>query len=152
MKALSLLIILLLFYFLNGQKGYSENEFIEYLQESELYDIIQSVKYYYGDDVAINFCEELTQSSFCAVVVRVYMTNSGSSPIDPKTSIEYLLEKTKASEYFKIEIIKLYKEVDNKSKFLISIIVSSYNILIKNMKEIEILTLIKKMILKKIIR
>ena len=79
------------------------------------------------------------------------MTSSECSPIDPKTSIEYLLEKTKASEYFKIGIVKLYKEFDNKSKFLIRIIVSSYDILIKNMKEKEILTLIKKMISKKII-
>ena len=58
MKALRiLLIILLLFYFLNGQKGYSINQFLEYLQEKEYYDIIQSLKNCYGDDVAIDICE-----------------------------------------------------------------------------------------------
>ena len=149
MKALrKLLIILLLFYFINGQKGYSIDEFIFYLQEKEYYDIIQIVKYYFGDDVAIDFCKQLTNSSKCEDVVRYYMT-TGSRPITPKISFEDLLKEKKVSEYFIKEIYNLYKGVDKEDKFLIYIIVNSYDILIQKMEETQILTLIKKMILKK---
>ena len=149
MKALRiLLVILLLFYFLNGQKDYSIDEFLDYLHETGYYDIIQNVKISYGNEVAINLCLGLTHNFLCEEVVRVYMAPSGSCPIDPKTPIEDVLKEIKASEYFKKEIVKLYEEVNDKGKYLILIIVSSYDILRKKMEEKEILILTKKMISK----
>ena len=149
MKALkTLLIILLLFYFLNGQKGYSTNELLDYLHETGYYDIIQRIKNTFGPDVAIDFCKALTGNKDCEEVVNVYMTDSESLPFNPETPIEDVLIETNASEYFKKEIIKLYKEVDNEGKYLIFIIVNSYDILIKKMEEKEILILTKKMISK----
>ena len=146
MKALrTILVILLLFYFLNAQIDYSIYKFLDYLQESGLYDIIQSVKYYYGDDVAIEVCDQITHNLNCGEVVRVYMT-VGSRPISPKTSFEDLLKEIKASDYFKKEISNIYKGANNENKLLIYIIVSSYDILIQKMEETEILTLTKKLI------
>ena len=76
------------------------------------------------------------------------MTDFDSLPFNPKTPIEDVLIQINASEYFKKEIVKLYKSVDNKVKYFIFIIVNSYNIIIKKMGEKEILILTKKMISK----
>ena len=63
---------------------YSIDTFLNYLQEKGYYDLIQAVKTYFGDDVAISVCQELVQSNDCETVVRIYMTNSpptdGSGP------------------------------------------------------------------------
>ena len=49
---------------------YSIDTFLDFLQEKGYYDIIQSVKVYFGDDIAIDVCKEFVKSNHCEEVVR----------------------------------------------------------------------------------
>ena len=50
------------------------NPFINYLQETGYYEVINDVKCQITSDVAIEVCEILTESPHCEEVVRIYMT------------------------------------------------------------------------------
>ena len=50
---------------------YSIDVFLDYLQQKGFYDIIQAVKIYFGDDIAIDVCKELAPTIDCETVVRV---------------------------------------------------------------------------------
>ena len=122
---------------------YSSNTFIEYLQLNGYYDTIEVVKSYFGNDVAIDLCQSLVQSSDCEIVVRVYMTsqngggggNGNMAPplIDTETYEQII-------EYFEIK----YNIKEGKRK-LINIILS-YCYLIENMNKEEIINFIERII------
>ena len=121
---------------------YSIDALLDFLQENGYYDIIQSIKNIFGDDIAIDVCKELAKSNNCEEVVRVYMTvypgsgsGSGGNNGRPPVHGEEILK------YFE----KNYK-VNQKTKELIGLILSFYDILIKNMNEQEIIVLIENII------
>lgn len=151
MKIRHLLLFLLYFDFINAQKSFSINTLIDYLQETGYYDMIFLVKSIYGDDAAIEFCEDLIQNVDCELIVRVYM-NCGKGrtpfPIFPnKPTNDDLLEMDLPENFLKL-IVRLYNDADQETKKLIYIIASFYDILIKQMTEREILIFIKKIISK----
>ena len=56
---------------------YSIEEFIEYLQFTGCYYLIQKIKCFYSIDIAITFCKILFGSNHCERVVRSYMSCQG---------------------------------------------------------------------------
>ena len=106
-----------------------------------------------GDDVAIEVCKQFIATYDCDIIVRVYMDSHigggpnhmpempPNNPINENGQIEI-----KASEKFKLEILKLYKKANKGQKVLIVIFVQNYDTLIKTKDENEILIMIKKMI------
>ena len=145
MKVIGLLFFLLFCYFVNGQKGYSIDELLEYLKRIGYFDIIQEVKRSFGPDIAIDVCKALIKNNDCEIIVRVYMSDNG---ILPKTidQTKFEFKEIYPSEKFIQTIQNLFSTNDSKTNYLIYIIVKNYNILIRTMTEKEILMLIKKMI------
>ena len=83
------LIILFLLLFINTStinlSNYSIDKFKISLKKEGLFEIIESIKYYYGQDVAIISCEELNKNycGNCKRLVKEYM------PIDiPKEALD----------------------------------------------------------------
>ena len=81
---------------------YSIDALLDYLQETGYYDIIQSIKIYFGDDVAIDVCKEFVQTNHCETVVRVYMTNKAPTPDIDGSGPKYALIHIKPEPYEKI--------------------------------------------------
>ena len=154
MKVLRTFLFALLFIsFSNIKGGYSIDYVLDYLQENGYYDIILQIKIYLGDDVAIEVCKQFIATYDCDIIVRVYMDSHigggpnhmpempPNNPINENGQIEI-----KASEKFKLEVLKLYKKANKGQKVLIVIFVQNYDTLIKTKDENEILIMIKKMI------
>ena len=127
--------------------SYSIDSLLDYLEEKGYYDIIQTVKIYFGDVVAINVCIELAQTYNCEEVVRVYMTDSGSGdggrhkktppPIHINTFGEEILE------YFENKY-----NINEEMRELIELILIFYDSLLENMNEEEIIDFIERIITK----
>ena len=118
---------------------YSIDTFLDYLQQSGYYELIQSIKIYFGDDVAIDVCLELTQTNDCETVVKVYMTGGNKitfprPPIDPKIFKEIF-------QYFENNY-----NISNEMRELIELIISFYDNLIENMNIEEIINFIERII------
>ena len=62
-----------------GIKGstYSIDNLLNYLQETQYYDIIYQVKLIFGDDIAISVCKSFIATNQCEDVVRIYMDPAG---------------------------------------------------------------------------
>ena len=77
MKALiAMLLILAIISNIKGEKDYSVNTFINYLQDNGIYELLELIKKQFGDDVSIEICKEMFIKSFdCEMVVKVYMSN-----------------------------------------------------------------------------
>ena len=143
MKVITFLLFIIFTF--NGDSTYSIDALLDYLQESGYYEIIYQVKIYFGDDIAIDFCKEIVKTNQCEEVVRIYMSSSSSSymnhcPKIPEMNHEI---KPKPSNTFIDIIKKLYNEASQDIQTFIIIIVNNYDILIKKMKEKEILQLIE---------
>ena len=132
---------------LNG--SYSIDSFLDYLQEKGYYDLIQSVKIYFKDDVAIDICKELTGSNDCEEVVKVYMTSDTGSGSGNgkhgkmKPSIDPEIEQQMN------EILKYFEDkynINKEMKELIEIIISYYHNLIQNMNKEDIIYFIERII------
>ena len=70
---------------------FSIDGFMKQLIENGLFEIILSIKYHYGIDVAIISCEEINENhnSNCKTLVLNYMsTESPESPLSPESSDE----------------------------------------------------------------
>ena len=65
---------------------YSIDSFINYLQEIGYFNLIQEIKLFYGEDIAVDVCEKLVDNNNCEAVVRVHMIDNGKSEIE---DIEY---------------------------------------------------------------
>ena len=145
-------VLLFIIFFIYEQSTYSINELINYLQESGYYDVIQQLKIYFGDDVAISFCLETVESDDCETVVKVYMHTKiplySTLPLSLDEIINNL-KKTPSDRFIdKVKIlIKEYSELKY-IEYFIKMILSFYDFLIEKKKEEEILDLIKKMIQK----
>ena len=91
---MKILVILFFSLFLCINNGsYSIKEFLDYLQETGLWDVILNTKYFYCEDVAIDICKVLTRSSDCEIVVRVYMTepSQNNCPNNPLQTMKKIL-------------------------------------------------------------
>ena len=151
MKGIKALLLIIFFAF--EQSTYSINEFLNYLQENGYYEIIHQIKIYYGDDVAISFCQGLVETGDCETVVKVYMTKYQMPSqdhhhpifiIDPKEFDEIMKNLPKEIEYDIRQLLDKYKNFEEIIAF-IKMMAKYYNTLIKEKKEKEILDLIKKM-------
>ena len=133
MKAFTILLFNL-FLFSNIEGSFSIDSLLEYLQQTGYYEIIQAVKFYYGNDVAISVCKELVQSRHCETVVRVYMINN---------YVVYSLKLSRASNKTpqtlekNPELKDLVKEPKEIVKPLLNYLLKFYDILKRNMKEEE---------------
>ena len=148
-------IVLFIIFFVYEQSTYSINDLINYLQESGYYDVILQLKIYFGNDVAISFCQEIVESSDCERIVIVYMPSKYIKPHNPLILDEIINNlKIKPSDEFLEKINNLIGQYDelNYITDFIKMILTIYDFLIENMKEKEILDLIKKMIQKMTIK
>ena len=122
---------------------YSIDTFLDYLQKSEYYNLIQTIKNIFGDDVAIDVCKELVKSNDCETVVKVYMTKESGT--GPRPKIKRHIDASifeEIIEYFENKYTNIIEEMKN----LIEIIISYYNSLLENMNREEIIDFIEKII------
>ena len=123
---------------------YSIDSFLDYLQEKGYYDIIQSVKIYFGDDVAIDICKKLAPTIDCITVVRVYM--DGSSPSDGKQKYKKAAPNDPPIYQQILEDLKNEFNMNEEMYQLIEVILSFYDNLLKNMNEEDIIKFIESII------
>ena len=84
MKSIKLFLILFIVpLILSDEDSFSINPFIEGLKNEGLFDIIASIKLYFGQDVAIISCEELypNNSGNCKRLVLEYIPDYGDDEI-----------------------------------------------------------------------
>ena len=88
----SLIIILTLLLFTKIQntayESFSISNFIDFIQENGIWEILFQVRLYFGVDISIELCRDFSESPHCEEVVRVYMNNSGTR--GEKESVKYL--------------------------------------------------------------
>ena len=127
---------------------YSIDTLLDYLQEKGYYDIIQSVKIYFGDDVAIDVCREMVQNNHCEAVVRVYMIDQTPARDMNGNGPKYAPIHIKPEPYVKIfkVIKKKYENIDENFENLILLILSYYSTLIEGMSDREIYDFIEAII------
>ena len=69
-----LIVLLLMLTTISNIKGdFSISTFLKYIQEKGLYEMFAEIKYYYGIDISIDVCKELTKSNDCETVIRIYI-------------------------------------------------------------------------------
>ena len=121
---------------INVQGGdYSIDSFLDYLQETGYYDLIQVIKNTFGDNVAIDVCKELAKNSDCECLVRVYMIKTDGSGMGKITPGHIHIENNEEIlEYFE----KKYK-INGKMRKLIEVILRFYYILWMRMKLLHLL-------------
>ena len=79
----SLIILLFSLLTISNIKGdYSIHPFLNYLQEKGIYDLLVEIKIYFGNDIAICFCNDLFHSKDCEEVINIYIA-SGARPNGP---------------------------------------------------------------------
>ena len=105
----TLLLILATFSSING--GYSINEFLNYLQETGIYDLLVEIRRYLGIDISISFCKDLFQTNDCETIVKIYMPSGarGDNPGEQKTLDQIVREYKKyliAAGFYKIKVNK----------------------------------------------
>ena len=125
---------------------YSINPFLDYLQEKGYYDIIQSVKIYFGDDIAIDICKELAPTIDCETVVRVYMTGENESGSEGNKRIKRPPPNDTQTYQQILEDLKNKYNMSEEMYHLIEIILSFYDNLLNNMNREEIIEFIEKII------
>ena len=153
MKSLKVLLFSLLIIF-SGQ-SFSMSEFINFLQESGYYYIIEAVKIYLGDDFAIKVCVCLVKNkNNCEELVKVYINDYTTTPnsdnskgpkrigINLENVLNATLAQINASNYFKNLIREIFQKVDNGLKKLIIILLQNYQILQNKKREKDIIEFI----------
>ena len=124
---------------------YSIDALLDYLQETEYYEIIEAIKNAFGDDIAIDVCKQLTKSNDCEQVVRIYMVFYEPEPEAEETDedgsgsgvgMHHAPSINTANATEIINYIKKYCIIKKeKDKKLIKFILRYYFILIQQMKE-----------------
>ena len=126
------------------QGDYSIGSLLDYLQEKELYDLIQTLKIYFGNDVAIDVCKELIQSNDCEIVVRVYMEGENGSGANKGKGRRNHNTPEICEEIF--EYFEDKYNISEKIRGLIEVILTYYDSLIENMNREEIIDFIERII------
>ena len=101
--------------------NYSINLFIDYLKRQRLFKIIKSIKYKYGQDVAIISCEELNKNycGNCKKVVTDYMPIDDNKILYPhfiNSKGWVYLKKCLGSKFSSEETQLKYKRIIEKYK------------------------------------
>ena len=163
MKTIKYLFYIILLLSNIGVQGsyYSINILLDYLQETQYYDLIQKLKIAFGNDVAIDVCKELAKNNDCGEVVRIYMVNE-PEPYEIESDEDgsgvwihhappiYILNVTEILNYFE-EYCKIKKGTEKRK--LIELMLRYYATLIQQMKDDkEIISFIKNIIKMKCIR
>ena len=89
MKAI-VFILLPLIVFNVDLNNYSINAFLDYLQHTGYYEVIEDIKIYAGIDVAIDFCLNFIQSNDCEKVIKFYMSSYSHGIKDDTNPIELI--------------------------------------------------------------
>ena len=127
--------------------SYSIDSLLDYLEETGYYDLIQALKIYYGDDIAIDICKEFIGNNDCEIVVRVYMPSMPNS--HSENGENDAKHAPSVNNLFCEEILEYFENAYNLNKEmreLIKVILSFYYSLIKNMSKEEIINFIKRII------
>ena len=111
MKKLLFIIILPLIA-LNGLDKSSINFFLNYLQKSGYYDVIERIKKVFGSDIAIEFCKEFLQTNDCKEAINVFMSNKDKAKRAPSYTSFYI----KIEENSKIKNEELISQEFDKAK------------------------------------
>ena len=148
MKALGYLLFVA-FIISNIKSGsYSIYTFIDYLQETGQYDVIQVIKIYIGDDYAIEYCKQVVvQTDHCEEVVKVYMTSGGSS--GPRRARRKAPTEEDLNQQSQSILKLLNISEDDEKRELVILILSYYDNLRITMSIREIYNLINYKILKR---
>ena len=93
MKALLILLFSLLFVENIQDEQYSISTFINYMQETGYYSVVQQVKFCFGASVSTELCKDLTDNDYCEELVRVYIPNP--HPGYPKKTLEEIINSYK---------------------------------------------------------
>ena len=143
----SLFLILLINSLLFEKGGCLYDEIIDALQNSGDYGIIELLKIWFEEDLAYQFCIDIPiPKTICQYIIKVIIGDYRPSSNPSKNDIEDVLSKINATKKFKEVIRDIYKKADNKSRRIIYIITTDYNVLILKKKEYEIIALIKKLL------
>ena len=147
-----IILLFTLIYAFHMESSYSIDSLIDYLIGNGYYELIQQVKMVFGNDVAIDVCISIVETSQCEEIVRVYMEPSQTSPSPgiPRTPDDII--DFNEDSYFISEIQKLLEKADEETYNLILTIISYYDILKQTMNDDEILAFIKNVISKKHIK
>ena len=113
--------------------NYTINTFLKYLQENGYYEVINEVKCEISTDVAIEFCEILTESPHCEEVVRIYMTCIAPAP--PIYHRARSHSPSPSPDFKLISILDKYQIPKNKFKKLI--IKLRFGLIIKKVEKFE---------------
>ena len=89
MKAI-VFILLPLIVFNVDLNNYSIKVFLDYLQHTGYYEVIEDIKIFAGIDVAIDFCLNFIQSKDCEKVIKVYMRSDSHGIKDDTNPIELI--------------------------------------------------------------
>ena len=123
MKALAVLILCSLIV-LNVKADYSIESFINYMQEKGYYDLLGIIKYYYGYDIAIDFCLSLVETNDCEVLIRIYIPSRsrGDSGGGQKPTLDSILQDP---DFYEINHVE---HKPDEIHFMIEEIKKKYNI------------------------
>ena len=79
----SLIFLFLILTSISNIKGdYSISPFLNFLQENGLYDFLASIKHYFGDDICIDICKELTKTYDCYTLVKIYFPSNSRGIVE----------------------------------------------------------------------
>ena len=144
MKILEILLCIIFILSNVGIKGstYSIDILLNYLQETQYYDIIYQVKLIFGDDIAISVYKSFIATNQCEDVVRIYMDPAGSRPGQKNSKRRGLKCKLTLSRFF----------IPPAKRPVVICVLCFYDTLKIAMNENEITELIEKIIGKKNIK
>ena len=133
MKLISLFLLLFLIISIKAKSfldAYSIDQFIKDLKENGVLEIIESIKNFYGQDVAIISCEELNKNrkGNCKRLVTEYMKPKYEVQIPKKRGIilksqskyEKCIKNLKFAQFMKLSyrrIFSIKKELSRKLKY-----------------------------------
>ena len=105
---------------LNVKADYSIDSFINYMQEKGYYELLELIKYYYGIDIAIDFCKELIKTYDCSLLIRVYIPSRARGDSGGQTlTLDYILQNPEFYEINHVdntpeEIHKMIEKIKQK--------------------------------------
>ena len=74
--------------FLLDLSEYSIDTLLEFLQSNEYYNMLELIKIYYGNDVAIAMCKEFVKSNHCNSIINIYIPTQSKARAIQKKEIE----------------------------------------------------------------
>ncbi len=118
MKAPLFLVLVLTFLIgCKTEEDFTMNTFINILQSSGNYTIIYNIKCIMGDDIAIEFCEEIEKTNLCKTLVQTYMECPKTQDKNIEQLIKLILERKNGIKILKrlyLLLLKYQKELNIK--------------------------------------